>query len=69
MMKQAGCQVKYIETDPTSASLMAVVLDSSTFELGKTAYNELTMFGKAQEIKRYNCQENFQVVILEKQSN
>ena len=66
MMKQAGCKVKYVETDPNSASLMAVVLDSSTFENGKTAYNELTLFGRAKEIKRYNCQENFQVVILEK---
>ncbi|KKT40332.1 hypothetical protein A3K29_02970 [Candidatus Collierbacteria bacterium RIFOXYB2_FULL_46_14] len=66
MMKQAGCQVKYIENEPSSASLMAVVLDNSTFELGKTSYNELTLFGKAKEIKRYNCQENFQVVVLEK---
>ena len=66
MMKQAGCQVKYIENEPSSASLMAVVLDSSTFENGKTAYNELTMFGKAKEVKRFNCQENFGVVILEK---
>src|SRR3989339_823435 len=66
MMKQAGCQVKYIENEPSSASLMAVVLDNSTFELGKTSYKELTLFGKAKEIKRYNCQENFQVVVLEK---
>ena len=66
MMKQAGCQVKYIEDDPNTASLMAVVLDDSSFVNGETSYNELTMFGKATEVKRFNCQANFGVVILKK---
>lgn len=66
MMKRAGCDVRYIEDDPNSAKLMAVVLDDSSFTNGETTYNELTMFGKSKEIKRYNCQPNFGVVILKK---
>ena len=66
MMKQAGCDVKYIEETSQRAELMAVVLENSDFIAGQTGYNELTMFGKATEIKRYNCQANFGVVILNK---
>ena len=66
MMKQAGCSVKYIEEQPEAAKLMAVVLDGGTYEHGKTAFNELTSFGKSKEIKRYSCQQNFGVVILGK---
>ena len=64
LLKRAGCQVKYIETDPKAASLMAVVLDDSSFVNGKTSFNELTSFGRAEEIQRYTCQSNFGVVIL-----
>lgn len=66
LMKEAGCNVKYIEEPDQSANLMAVVLDGSNYIQGQTSYNELTMFGKSKEIKRYNCQPNFGVVILKK---
>lgn len=66
LMKRAGCKVKYIEVDPNAAKLMAVVLDDSNYVNGETSYYELSMFGPAKEIKRYNCQPNFGVVILEK---
>lgn len=67
MMKKNGCQVRYIENEPDAANLMAVVLDDSSFKLGETSYNELTLFGKAIELKRYQCQSNFEVVVLKKE--
>ena len=66
MLKQSGCRVEYIENDPNKAKLMAVVEDGSTYVHGKTSFNELTMFGKSKEMKRFNCQPNFGVVILTK---
>lgn len=64
-----GCQVKLLDTQISEANLMAVVIDDSNYIHGQTAYNELTQFGKSQEIKRYNCEENLEVVILKKSTN
>jgi hypothetical protein len=66
LMKEAGCQVLNIETDPAAAQKMAVVVDDSNFEPGKTAFNELSMFGTYQATRKYTCQKNFQVYILKK---
>ncbi len=66
LMKKAGCNVKYVEDPSQIANLMAVVLDDSNYVQGATNYNELTLFGKSKEIKRFTCQDNFGVVILER---
>jgi hypothetical protein len=64
LMKKNGCEVRYIETDPESATKMAVVLDGSSYEHGKTTYNELTLFGDSKMVKTYDCGKGFGVVIL-----
>jgi hypothetical protein len=66
IMKKKGCDVRNIEEPSQNASYMAVVMDGSDFEVGKTSYGELTIFGKAFEVKRYNCQKNFGVAILKR---
>lgn len=69
LMTRAGCNMKDIKTSTDQADLMAVVLDESTFDIKTTGYWELTRFGKAKEVNRYNCQPNFGVVIISKTSN
>ena len=66
LMKKNGCNVKSIETEPEMADKMAVVVDESTFELGRTSYHELTLFGSANEKKRVDCGNRLGVVILSK---
>jgi hypothetical protein len=69
LLKQAGCQVKDIETDPTAANTMAVIVESSEFTYGKTNYNELTNFGPTKELTKYTCQDNLQVITLSRENN
>lgn len=64
-----GCQVKLLDTQINEADKMAVVIDDSNYTHKKTSYNELTQFGLSQEIKRYQCQSNLEVVILKKSAN
>jgi len=66
LLRKNGCQVPPIDEQPTAARLMAVVADDSTYDHGQTAYNELTQFGPSQQTRVFNCQENFQVYILER---
>ncbi len=66
LFKNAGCQVRKLDTQIHQAQLMAVIVDHSSFQVGKTAYNELTQFGPAQEIKRLYCPAEVEVVLIEK---
>ena len=66
LMKQAGCDVKYIESQPEKAEKMAVVVDGSTYEHGKTSYYELTLFGQSEEAGKYECGNELDVIILKK---
>ncbi|MCL5783776.1 MAG: hypothetical protein M1142_00255 [Patescibacteria group bacterium] len=66
LMEKDGCDVKAIEEDPNAAQKMAVVVDQSTFELGKTKYLELSEFNPIKEINKYSCQGDIQVHILQK---
>lgn len=65
-MSEAGCQVHDINTQTEQAQNMAVVLDGDTYEHGKTSFNELSLFGKAQEKERFICEKDLEVVMLEK---
>jgi len=64
-----GCNIKLLDTQINEANKMAVVVDDSEYAHGQTSYNELTQFGQSQEIKRYQCQPDLEVVILEKSAN
>lgn len=66
VFKKAGCDIKDVETEPSAASFMATVIDNSTYEHGKTAYNELTLFGSSKVDHAYTCDGNIQVMILKK---
>jgi len=64
LLRAAGCKIRDIEQEPKSARLMAVVVDASKYEHGKTRYYELDLFGKSKEIKVYQCLPNLEVHIL-----
>ncbi len=66
VFKKHGCLVQSLETSPDSASHMAVVVDNSTYEHGKTAYNELTIFGPSDVQREYTCDGNIQVIMVQK---
>jgi hypothetical protein len=65
-MRQAGCNVLNIEETQDQANLMAVVADDATYEHNKTAYNELTLFGKSEQISKQTCQKNLKIYLLQK---
>lgn len=67
LFKKHGCNVQNLEINPASANIMAVVVDNSTYEHGKTAYNELTLFGPSNIQNTYMCEGNIQVIMLEKE--
>lgn len=64
LLKKSGCEVKYIESQPGEAKKMALVLDGSDYEPGKTSFNELTLFGSATKSARYECGQSLGVIIL-----
>jgi len=66
LFKKYGCAVQSLETAPLSASRMAIVVDNSVYEHGKTAYNELTIFGPSNVQHTYSCDGNIQVVMTQK---
>jgi len=66
LMKKAGCQVRYIEREPTAATKMAVVVDSSSYEHRKTGFEELTIFGDSEVSAQYTCSKDFGVVVLKR---
>lgn len=66
LLRRAGCDIKDIANFPESAKLMAVIIDDSIYEHGKTAFNELSLFGPSQVKKTISCQTNLQVYLLSK---
>jgi len=64
--KDAGCKVKELDTQINEATQMAVVVDHSEYTHGSTDYNELTQFGVSNEVKRYQCSSNLEVIMLDK---
>ncbi len=66
LLRKAGCTVPEIDVTPNGAEYMAVVIDDSEYSHGKTAYNELTQFGASTPVKKYLCQDNFQVLLLKR---
>ncbi len=66
LMLKNGCNVKHIEQNTDQAQLMAVISDQSHYEHGQTSFDELTLFGKAQEKKVFHCEADVKVHILEK---
>ncbi|HKY74447.1 MAG TPA: hypothetical protein VJ246_04000 [Patescibacteria group bacterium] len=69
LFKKYGCDIRSIETNPSLANRMAVVVDNSIYEHGKTAYNELTLFGPSTAKNKYVCEGNIQVVMLQKKDS
>lgn len=67
VLKENGCTVYDIETEPNRAEYMAVFSDRSQYEHGKTAYNELTQFGSSTEISQISCEGQMKVHILQRQ--
>jgi hypothetical protein len=65
LMSKNNCKVKAIEKDNDKANFMTVILDTGTFD-SKTKYYELDLFGKNKEVSRLKCQENLEIVTLEK---
>lgn len=66
LFKRHGCQVRIIETQPSAAQEMALVIDNSSYEHGKTAFNELTLFGESEVKTIHQCPGNIRVYMLSK---
>lgn len=66
MFIKKGCKVADITSSPDWSNKMMVIADNETYEHGKTAYNELTLFGKSEIEKEYVCGDKLQVYILKK---
>lgn len=67
LLAEAGCQVVPVEPNSTRAKKMVVILDNTSYEHGRTAYNELTQFGESQVISTYDCLDPLSAVILSKE--
>lgn len=67
LLKKAGCNIRDIETEPTTANSMAVVVDNSLYEHGKTAYHELTLFGPSILERSYACDGDIQVHVISRE--
>ncbi len=65
-LKRHGCDVRDEYYDPSGANKMAVVIDSGSYEHGKTAYHELTLFGPSEESYQYSCGGNIQIDVLKR---
>lgn len=63
---KGGCTVHEIDFEPTAANTMLVVIDDSSYEHGKTSFNELTLFGEATESAVIRCSSEVQVHVLER---
>lgn len=66
LLQVSGCQVKSIEDEPEAASVMALVLDNSSYDPDKTKFYELDLFGPSHVTHTFNCLPNFQTLILQK---
>lgn len=67
LLSASGCQLRQITEQPTAAELMAVVVDDDVYVHGQTAYHELTLFGSSQELSRFICQDDLELVLLQRQ--
>lgn len=63
---KSGCNMADITSLPDWSNKMMVIADNETYEHGKTAYNELTLFGESLVENEYNCGDKLQVYILKK---
>jgi len=66
LLKKAGCKIHDIETENGNSKYMTLVLDNGKYD-SKTKYYELDLFGNHKEVSRLKCQENFEIVTLEKE--
>lgn len=66
LLKRNSCDVKQIEKEPQAAQTMAVVVDQSNYDHGKTSYHELSLFGPSKETRVYHCPQDIQVHMLER---
>lgn len=66
LLKKAGCDIKTLDPDPNVADKMIVIVDDSEYTHNQTAYNELTQFGKSEEIGRLSCSTQLEAVFLNK---
>ena len=65
-LSEAGCSVKDLTTEVEQVNNMAVVIDDSNYSHGKTAFNELTIFGESEEIEEFVCSDKLKIYYLEK---
>ncbi len=66
LMKDHACVVKDIETEPTAAQSMAIVVDHGSYTQGQTSYNELTLFGPSMEKSISTCSATFRIHVIQK---
>lgn len=66
LLRDAGCEVRDVATEPTTANIMVVFADGAEYSHGVSDYFELGQFGESRETSVLSCTEHLQVHILEK---
>jgi hypothetical protein len=69
LLRRTGCTVQDLANYPDSAQQMVVVLDDTVYEQGKTAFNELTLFGSSEVSQTIICSPILKAVVLKKVMN
>lgn len=69
LLKKNGCNVINIEENTELSDKMIVVVDGGNFDIKKTKYYELELFGTSVIKKYYPCQNNLNLLLLEKSTN
>jgi hypothetical protein len=64
LLKKHGCTVWQIDFEPKAARRMIVFNVGNELELGKSAYNELTLFGEAEKVGGGRCGEAIEWEVL-----
>jgi hypothetical protein len=66
LFNRYGCRASDITLPKFSTDKLAVMVEDSTYEQGKTAFNELTLFGPSLELNVYTCRPNLSIHVLKK---
>jgi len=69
LLKKNGCNVINIEENTELSDKMMVVVDGGNFDIKKTKYYELDLFGPSNLYKTYPCQYNLNLILLKKTNN
>lgn len=66
LMAEKGCHIKNIESGQNEATEMAVISDGGKYVHGTDQFEELSLFGSADETEVVSCSETFKIHVLDR---